>query len=304
MIRTFIGKNSFELKAALDVLVADTKKVSGDLGIERIDASEVDVDTILQSVQALPFLVDKKLIIITAIQSNGALLERIDELVDRTADGVDVVIVEPSLDKRKGAYKLLQKHTTLTEFKEHHERDLQMWVQKYVAEQGGKIADRDASYLIERVGAQQQLLAREVEKLIVYSEIVTKESIDLLTDQSVRSTIFSLLDAAFSGDRKKAVELYREQRSARLDPHYIVTMLAWQLQNIALAVFAEPKSDKTLIASGMAPYSAQKSLALARIIDKPTIRRLVTELSELDASIKQDTDADAAIELYLMNIQS
>ena len=304
MIRTFIGKNSFELKAALEALVAETKKTAGDLGVERIDASETDVDAILQAVQAFPFLVSKKLIIISSIQSNNALLERLNEVIDRTADGVEVVFVEPAIDKRKAAYKLLQKQTALSEFKEHSDRDIAQWVVRYTHEQGGEITLGDALYLVERIGAHQDQLAREIEKLVLYRPAVTRGTIEDLTDKSITTTIFNLIDAAFRGDRKKAIQLYREQRAARLEPQYIVAMLAWQLQNIATAVFAVPRNEQTLIAAGMAPFTAQKSLGLASKIDKTTARLLIQQLTELDASVKYDTDADAAIELYLLGVGS
>lgn len=274
----------------------------GGFGIERFDAAEIEADTIIQAVQSLPFLVPKKLVVVRGIESNKTLMERIPELVDRVADNVDVVIVEPALDRRKSGFKQLQKLTDFKDFKELKEQELPAWASEYARHRGAALNRKDAVFLIDRIGTNQQLLAREIDKLILYDADISKRTIELLTDQSVQSTIFSILDAAFYGDSKKAVELYREQRQAQLEPQYVVAMLTWQLQALALAVHADPKTEATLTAAGLSPFTARKSLELARKIDKSTLRNMVVNLSELDAQMKTSVDPDAGLETYLFSL--
>lgn len=304
MVRMFTGKNSFGLQEKLHADIDEFEKEVGELGIERFDASESDVNTILQAVQSLPFLVPKKLVIVTQVQSNTALLDRIHEVVDRTADGVEVILVEPNLDKRKTSYKELQKLTTLTDFSEPSHDELPKWLVNYASKQGSELSHPDATYLIDRAGAGQQQLAREVEKLALVGEHITRKAIDALTDRSIQSTIFSLLDAAFAGDSKKAVQLYREQRQARIEPQYIIAMLTWQLTNLAQAVYANPKTESTLVSAGQSPFTARKSLGLAKHVSKSSIKKMITDLSELDVLTKTSADADAGLELFLIEITS
>jgi len=302
MVRTFTGKNSYGLSAELKSLASSYLKEAGDFAVERIDASDVDADSILQAVQSLPFLSPKKLVIITNIQNNSTVLDRIEELEERTADGVEVVIVDPSPDKRKTYFKQLQKLTNIHNFAEQQPHDLSIWVTNFAKELGSEISNADASYLVERVGANQQLLSVEIEKLSLYSSKIDRKSIELLTDQSMQNNIFSLLDSAFSGDSAKAIKLYREQRASRVDPHYILAMLVWQLQAIALAVHANPQTENALVFAGQSPYTAKKSLAIAKRITKQKLKKMVVDLSELDAQIKTNSDADSALELYLLNL--
>lgn len=302
MVRTFTGKNSFTLHASLKEIVSDFLKKSGDFAVEKIDASETDVDSLLQSVQSLPFLSPEKLVVISNIQSNSALMSRIEELIDRTADGVEVILVDPSLDKRKAEFKILQKNTDLHDFKESNPHDLPVWVMEMAKKCDAKISRSDANFLVERVGANQQLLINEIEKLSIYNPDINRQSIELLTDQSLQSTIFTLVDSAFAKNSKKAVELYREQRIARIDPHYIIAMLTWQLQTLAQAVFAEEKTENNLVSLGQSPYTARKSLSLAQKITKADMKSMIVDLSELDAQIKTNTDPDSALELYLLNL--
>ncbi len=302
MVRTFTGKNSYALSAELKALNSTYLAEAGDFAVERIDASDSETNDILQAVQSLPFLSPKKLVIITNIQNNNGLCDRVSELVDRVAEGVEVIVVDPSPDKRKTYFKQLQKLTKVQNFVEQQPHDLSVWVKDLAKKLGAEISGADASYLVERVGANQQMLSVEIEKLSLYSSKIDKKSIELLTDQSMQSNIFSLLDSAFSGDSKRAVKLYREQRAARIDPHYILAMLVWQLHAIALAVHANPQTESTLISAGQSPFTAKKSIAIAKRITKQKFKKMVVELSELDAQIKTNSDADSGIELYLLNI--
>ncbi len=302
MIRTLTGKNSYKLHAYLQERVDDVLARSGELAIERHDASEASVDTVLQAVQSLPFLVEQKLVIISNIQANSPLMERLAELVERVAEGVEVLLVDPSLDKRKAGYKLLQKQTELHDFVEPSSRDLPGWLVAEAKRLGAELSLADAQYLADRVGANQQLLANELQKLCTYEPKITRMTIELLTEQSLQSTIFSLLDAAFAGNVKKAVEMYREQRKARIEPHYILAMMVWQLQSLSLAVYASDASEGSLVATGMSPFTARKVLALARGKSKADIKKMVVALTELDAQIKTSADADAGVELYLMSL--
>lgn len=302
MIRTLTGKNSYALQVYLQTRVAAVLASSGELAIERIDAQEASVDTILQAVQSLPFLVSEKLVIVTSLQSNTALMERLDELVDRTADSVEVLLVEPLLDKRKASFKQLKARTELHDFTEPQPRELPSWLVSEAKQLDATISMTDAQYLVDRVGAHQQLLAHELEKLSLYQPHITRQTIELLTDQSLQSTIFTLLDTAFSGNAKKTIELYHEQRRARIEPQYIIAMLVWQLQALAMAVHVPGQSEGGLVQAGMSPYTARKVLQLAHGKSRADIKKMVVDLTELDAAIKTNTDADAGLELYLLTL--
>ncbi len=304
MITTVTGKNAYALKAALKSTVDLAFKELGDMGIEKIDAQEADADTILQAVQSLPFLVPKKLVIVQNAQSNTELLNRIEEVIDRAADEVDVLLIGPVFDKRKSYFNILKKHTTLQEHNELKPFELPDFVVREATRLGITIAKADAGYLVDRVGPDQMVLANELRKIAITTDKVTRQDIDLHTEKSPQSSIFDMLDAAFSGNSKRAIELYREQRKMRVEPQYIIAMLTWQLNNLALAVFASPQNESTLIAAGQSPYAARKSLSLAKTTSKEAVKRYIADLTRVDVDIKTSAEADSALELYLLSLSS
>jgi len=302
MITTLSGKNSFALDAELLRIISDAKHKFGDMGVERFNASETEVDTLLQAVQSLPFLAPKKLVVIDEAQSNSAFMERIEEVIDRTPDDVDVALVGPVFDKRKSSYNMLKKLTKVQEFNELVAHQLPSWLVAQAKDNGAQLSNSDAAYMVDRVGDNQLILASEIEKMSLFSSNITREIIDKLTDRSAQRTIFELLDSAFAGDNKKALRLYREQRSNKVEPQYIIAMLTWQLQLLAQAVFAEPQNESTLVSAGQSSFTARKALNLARNVSKVDVRRMVAELSNLDKQIKTSADPDAALELYLLSL--
>ena len=302
MITVLTGKNDYALRAALDEILSKAEKEIGDIGIEKIDAAESEVDVILQSVQSLPFLAPSKLVVIYNAQSNQQLLDRIEEVIDRTVDEVQAVLVGPVFDKRKNAFKILKKRAAVHEFNELKPFETPKWVQTEAQRLGLKISTQDATYLVDRIGTHQMTLSNELRKMgIVHSEI-TRQVIDKLTEPNPQSNIFELLDAAFSGQKDRAITLYREQRKQRVEPQYIVAMLTWQLHNLAMAVFAQPQNETTLATAGQSPFTARKSLNLAQKITKNQLKTYIDDLAQIDVSIKTSADADSALELYLLKL--
>ncbi len=302
MIVALHGKNSFDLNVELRRIIDGAIQKNGDIGVERYNAPETETNVILQAVQSLPFLVPKKLVVVDNAGASSELMDQLEQLIDRTPNEVDVVLVGPIFDKRKSSYNLLKKHTKVIEFPEDRPQELPVWVVKYAKTFEAIINRPDALYLVERVGVNKLRLASEIEKMSLYTADINREVIDKLTDESAQSSVFALLDAAFAGDSKRALKLYREQRQNRVEPHYIVAMLSWQLNSLAMAVYADPHSETTLMNAGLTPFSARKSLSLSRNISKSKLKNMVVELSDLDLQIKTNTEPDAGLELYILSL--
>ncbi len=302
MITVLTGKNEVAIHAALTDMVSAARSERGEFGVELIDASEKDADAVIQAVQSVPFLVERKLVVVHEPHENKQLLERIDQLIDRTADQVDVVIRGSKLDKRSVAWKTLKKHADIRDYPEMKQNELPKWVVAQAQERGMTLQYRDAVYLVERAGVNTFMLQNELAKLSIVTSEITKSDIDRHVEQSPQSSIFDMLDAVFAGDAQAAVAQYRDQRKQRIDPHYIVSMLTWQLHSLTQAVFAQPQSESALIAAGQSPYSARKTLKIARDVSKDDAKRHVRDLLNLDRDIKSVADPDAALELYLLTV--
>jgi DNA polymerase-3 subunit delta len=294
------------LGAELKKLTASFLAEHDEFGIERLDGEEADYARLQESLTSLPFLADKKLIVLRRPSANKEFTERAEELLNNIPDTTDVVIIEPKLDKRLAYYKQLKKQTDFREFKELDVPGLARWLVAEATSRGGKISQVDATYLVDRVGANQQLLSNELEKLLLHSAQISRQSIDLLTEATPQSTIFELLEAAFAGNAKRAMQLYKEQRVLKVEPPQIVAMLAWQLHVIALIKAAQDRSaDQIAAEAKLSPYVVKKSQSIARKLTIADLKTLVRDLLAIDVrSKKVGLDADEALQNYLLGLAS
>lgn len=304
MILTLTGPNTYLRKQEIRTRIRTFLAEHGDMAIERLDGDEAVSARMREAVSSLPFLTSRKLVILEEPGKQKAFSEHITDILKDTADTTDIIIHEPKLDKRSTYYKTLKKET---EFKEYAELDapaLARWAVSYVGEQGGSISTADAAFLIGRIGVNQQLLQHELDKLLTYNSAITRVTIELLSEATPASTVFELLDAAFTGKAKRAFELYNEQRSLKVEPQAIIAMLAWQLHILAVVKAAGDRTPES-IASGakLNPFVVRKSLALARRLHLEHIKRLIADLLTLDMQLKRSSlDADEALQLYLLKL--
>jgi DNA polymerase III subunit delta len=304
MIVTLTGSNFYLLKKRLDELTGQFVKEHGDLAIEKIDAEEAEPRTVLEAVQSLPFLASRKMVIVRNASANKELSGQIEQIIDSAGDTTDIVFYEPAPDKRQSFFKVLKSKTQLEEFDETDAGNLAKWLAGEAKKQAGALTLADANYLVERVGTSQQQLANELDKLITYEPKVTRANIDMLTEKTPQSKVFDLLDAAFAGDKERALELYAEQRAQKVEPQAIMAMMAWQLKLLALAKLGNDKSSQQIAKdAGLSPYPVMKAQNLARKIDDNKLRRMVSEALDIDEKGKTTTiNLDEALKTYIATL--
>lgn len=304
MIKVFSGSNSYLLNLELNKYLTDFKVKYGDLAIEKVNAGDVSYNNLIETVQAMPFLVEKRLVIVENPSANKECAEKINYLIENINDQTEVIFKESKFDKRSSLYKTLKKLRDFKEFNDLDEYTLSKWITDEVKEQNGSISSADAKYLVQRIGLNQFKLKNELSKLLCYSEKINKQTIDLLTERSPQSTIFELLDAVFNGNKKKAIEIYKEQRKLKEEPQKILGLLNWQLHIFAIIKAAGDKQSSSIASDAkLNPYVVSKSANLVRNLSLNEIKKLVNKSLELDkASKTKSIDIDDAVQNFLITI--
>jgi DNA polymerase-3 subunit delta len=304
MIKTLSGSNGYLLKAELDRLVGEFLKEHGDLALERLDGEDVDFNRLRESMTSLPFLASKKMVVLRQPSAQKQFAEQLEAILTEVPESTDLVIVEPKLDKRSVYYKTLKNKTEFQEFTEPDESDLAGWLVKSADDLGGKLSAGDARYLVERLGANQQLLASELQKLVHYEPQITRQTIELLTEPTPQSSVFELLDAALAGKIKRALELYDEQRKQKVEPQQIIAMIAWQLHVLAVLAAAGDRTPAEIASEAkISPYTLRKSSPIAKRLGLRRVQAMVADVLDLDISLKRKSiDADEALKNLILRL--
>lgn len=304
MIVTLTGENSFALQQALAGLIKPFAQEHGELAVERLDGEEAEFAKIREALHGLPFLAARKLVVLRAPSTNKQFIEKFEQLLAARPDTTDVILVEPKLDKRTAYYKFLKAKTDFRDFPELDGNGLARWLSETAKAQDGSLNPADARYLVERVGANQQLLANELDKLLLYDPKITRQAIDALTDEAPQSTIFQLLEAAFAGNAKRTLELYVEQRALKVEPPQIIAMLTWQLHVLVIIKTAGDRpADVIAHEARLNPFVVRKSQGIARGLPLARLKKLIGDLLQIDTKTKRtNLDPDEALQHYLLTL--
>jgi DNA polymerase-3 subunit delta len=301
MIITITGNNNYLMRQRLAELTGRFVAEQGELALQKLDAETAEPAAILEAVQSLPFLASRKMVVLYRLGLNKAALERIEQIIGSADDSMDLIFYEPNPDKRTSYFKVLKSQTQLEEYTELDVHALAGWLTEEAQKQDGQLSQADAKYMVDRLGPNQEMLANELAKLLIYDPKVSRQTIDLLTVKTPQSKVFDLLDSAFGGDKKRALELYDEQRAQRVEPQAIMAMLAWQLDLISLAVLAKGRAANDIAqAAGVSPYPFQKAQRMSSNIDKQRLKTIVNEALAIDIKSKTtNLELDEALKTYI-----
>ncbi len=306
MIKIITGKNDYELSKQLNLEVLQFIKQYGDLGVEKIDTSESQYEDIYGVITSLPFLVDKKLVILYEPGKNKDFVEKFDDINNLVSDSLDVIIYEPNLDKRSSYYKALKQMPGFMEYNELGQFQLPTWAVNYAKTIGAKLNSSDASFLIQRIGASQLRLKNEIDKLSLFDSNISRQNIENMTESVPRSTIFQLLEYSFAGDMKSVIRLYKQQKQLRVDASQIMALLIWQLHILAIVSTYE-SSSTSLISKNtkLSTFTVENAQKLLRSISHSKLVEIIGRALELDIKLKTaPIDSDEAVLFFLLSIDS
>ncbi|NBU34099.1 DNA polymerase III subunit delta [bacterium] len=300
MITTLTGSNAYELSNTLRSIKAVFTKQFGDFATESVDASELELRALLDIVSALPFLSTKRLVVMQGLAANKLASEHIQTIINNVSDQTDVYIVEPKLDKRSVLYKTLKKETDFKEFLQIDAYSAPQWLVTEAKNRGGELSNGDARYLVSRMGVEQTALSNQLDVLLLYNPKINRTAIDILTDKTPQSTVFELIEAAFSGNTRLALDLYEDQRAQNVEPLAIEALFVWQLHALLL-VKAAGQAKKPLNQLGISPYVAQKSAALVARRTLPQLKGYVAKLTAAEFALKTTAvNADETLKNFII----
>lgn len=290
MVYLFYGENTYEARQKIRELIKRYQATSdSEFGLERFDGSDptLTAEQIVAAITAVPFLAANRLVIVEDLLANKAVAEKVIAALDRVPESTVLVCYEPNADKRTKLFKDLKERAKPADFKPLNPHQLRAWLKKTAAARGARIDNQTAAFLIDYLGEDQWRLDNEIAKLAAYDPQFTADTVKQLSDPTITQTIFNLLDSLARGQTKQALTMYQNLRSAKAQPLYILTMIAWQLRNLLLVKSAPDTNPQTLAKeASMSPFVVKKSVGLARGIETADLKQAFAAVAEADLQIK------------------
>ncbi len=285
MIQLFYGENDYartrSYERARDEFIAE----HGQHAVTILEGSDVSTADLPQLLQGQSLFADSKLTIIRDASANKQLWEDLGDNLEKFGD-VDLLLIEFKPDKRTRTFKWLQKHADVQECKLLDERATISWLQTEARRQGIDLNHELAQYMVERSGTDQWRLHNDLAKLAMSQQPLSRQLITDLIEPHPSASVFDLLDATLSGRRDDAVQALAIVKMVE-DPYKFMGLLSSQLYALALCVSADHRPAAIIAKdAGIHPFVAQKTLALARMIDQRRLAHMIEVMTKCDHQLK------------------
>jgi DNA polymerase III delta subunit len=287
MIYVFSGDNTYlRDKEAKEIVSAFIARY-GDISVQKFNGDDISIQNLPDLILAQPFLTDKRMVQIRDLSKNKIVYEEFLKLAVNMPDTADVVLVEDRMDSRPKTTATLKDISDFREFANLDGIELTHWLMDTFKKRGSVISNKDANYLIDRVGSSQEVLANEAAKLCLQKTPITTKLIDELTVPSPHSSIFTMLDNIASGNLKGSLRLYEEQKMQGMEPQAILGMITWQLVSLATVATAKGMNPAEIASkSSLSPYVVRKNQNLAKKLTKNKLIKMFDLAIDADTKLK------------------
>ena len=286
MIYFYFGEDDFGIKQHVDAIKIKFADKYGAESITKINASNVDPQKLIAEIVNINLFAPRRLIILSGVSENKAAWQMLGDNLSRVSDETELVIIEPSPDKRTKAFKELQKNAKIREFSLPKNRDLVDFVLRKSADNKVEIKRDAVDELILFTGGNPWRISSEITKFKLLDKVVTVEIIQSLVEPELEASAYKLLDDLLSGKREDALlELTKLRQIEK--PDRFLGLLASQIFSLAVLVNAKDIPNSKLASEfGINPYILGKLSVTANRTSQKEVKRMAKIIAETDNKMK------------------
>lgn len=289
------GENTFEIHQKVQYWKKGfIEKYGNDLNIDEMDGSK-KVTEILEACYTMPFLSEKRLVIVKNIfseQKTEALKKLSEKLESIPETCVFIMVEEGNPDKRTSLFKKIQSLGRIEECKPLLGDHLIRWILDKTKELGGNIDWSTASHLTMMVGTDLWKLKSDIEKLCAYSEgaLIDKAMVKTLVSESaITTSIFKLTDELGQKRPSEALKILHQLLQNDEALPMIFSMLARQFRLlIQVQELQQMGQSPSQIANRLKqhPYAISSLLPQGKNFTTEELKRIHRKLIHMDRDLK------------------
>ncbi len=311
----FYGDDHFSIKKETDLVFSENEI---DLSyVEVYDYEEVGIENALTNAMTLPFLVDKKGVVVKnckflTSEDNipSELVEKIIGFCEMKLDQTILVfqVRTEALDFKSKLVKYLSKNIICKKFSSNDKSfDVYEYIRKELKKHNLKIQPFALSQFVNRANKNLDNLNNELNKLIYYAynlEEIDSETVFEVVSREVEDNIFDLVNALLEKDKDKVFKVYNDLILHNVKNTIILATIASKFLEIlytkALMKIKYSKFDieKFFGYSSGRVYYMMKN---AGDVSDEILYSNIAELAQLDYEIKSGKiDQDLGARLFLL----
>jgi len=297
-----------ECEKLLEKLLEPQQRVTG---LFNADAAEVSASEVLDELRTLPFLTEKRVVLVKGadefVSENRGLLEK---YFDNPCPTGILILTVNSWPERTNLAKKLPSVGELLSVAQPNRRQLPHRLIQYANDAHAKnLSEAAAELLVELTGDELVRLYSEVDKLALFAhneKSITEQHIESLIGHNRIFSAFSVIDAVIAGNIAQAIcrlrTMFAEDKTAE---YTVVGAFAFHFRRLFSAkVLLENGVDFAEIASRLRIWSGKESFfAQLRKMSLEQIGSILQQLAATDYAIKTgQAKAEVAAEQLVLRL--
>ncbi len=296
MIACIYGTDAYRIEHKVKELATEfgRKRDKQGLNIVRLDGTTIETEHLRQEALTVPFLGEKKMIIVTGITANRKQHQKVLDFL-KTAKNIEnvIVFVEHFNDPKKIPTSAIFKFLTTLEYTWKYEQlstgETEKWLDQQTKKDDIKISMQAVRLLATLIGNNLQQLSTEIAKLVAYKngESIEVDDVNALVSGNTNSHIFQVIDALSGQDRVSSLRLVTQYLNEGNHPLTLTTMLSRQF--VLLLQIKTFDGDQGTIAQKLRvhPFVAQKARAYAQKFSILQLENACDNLLEIEQQLKR-----------------
>lgn len=323
MIIYIYGEDTFRSRQYLKEQIEKFKLVRDPQGynVVVLDATKDESGKILSEIVSVPFLSEKRLIVIENIllsKDEELIFELTKRINEKKIPDSNVVIFwqgnnigqDKKSKKLKSAdelEKILLKEKYIQEFVLLSEEKMLAWVGQELKKMDAKISRPAAMFLLRNVGGDMWALSGLINQLALHAggkEIGLSE-VQLFLGEKADDNVFNLVEAIVAGDHKLAYKLLADQKNLGEDSFKIFGLVVWQFRLLLQlrSLFESEDNLTSDLAAKMLkihPFVAKKNWSVIKKYSLNKLKNIYDQLLEIDIKTKTGQgDQSVLLDLFV-----
>jgi DNA polymerase III subunit delta len=293
-----------------------------DFNFSTFDLEETPVEAAIEDAETLPFLGDKRLIVLqnpvflTSEKTKEKVehnISKLEEYLSNPAPYSVVVIAAPyeKLDERKKITKELKRKAVITEAKKLSEPELKNWIKGRVATHGVQIDEKAIEKMIAIAGSNLFVLTNEIDKMSLYvenSKKIDTQVVELLVSKTLEQNIFELVEKVVQRKIEAALRIYYDLLKQNEEPIKILALLAgqfrlmYQVKELSKKGYGQQQIAGTL---KQHPYRVKLAAGQAQLFREEELKQMIMLFADADYQMKTGgLNKTMIIEMILFKLHS
>lgn len=315
----FCGIDEVLIKESIEVI---SKKVLGgpfrDLNYTQFDGTTADMENVINTANTVPFMSEKKLIVIYRANFLGEnedkegnrKFETIMKYAESPANHTVLIlyyVFQNSREKPSNKIKKFDKKTCVVKFDKIKGAALEKKVKVLFEAEGKDIGKLELKLFCDYVENNMHIIKNEVQKLCsyAYNKEIKKEDILKLLPPKADNDIFDLVDNISQKKVEKALDILNELIFKGEKIPYILFMVERQINLILqLKLGLDEGKNKEILSRELSlnPYICEKMIAQSRKFTMGSIRKALDSCLNTEEILKSaSVNSKTEMELLILN---